>query len=163
MLDCDFEFNGRNRRPPKDPINVIISLAYTLLTKEVASALDAESFEPYLGFLHGIRYGRKSLSMDMVEEFRQPVVDRLVLLLFNKRMIGRNDSENSEDGRIVLTEDGFKKFCNEYERWITGKNSFSGEKSFRAVIREQIAELKRSIRNGKAYSPYSWRCRNVCD
>ncbi|MBP3195941.1 MAG: CRISPR-associated endonuclease Cas1 [Butyrivibrio sp.] len=163
MLDCDFEFNGRNRRPPKDPINVIISLAYTLLTKEVASALDSESFEPYLGFLHGIRYGRKSLSLDMVEEFRQPVVDRLVILLFNKRMLGKYDFEIPEEGRVVLTEDGFKKFCNEYERWITGKNSLSGEKNFRAVIREQIAELKRSIRNGKEYSPYAWRDRSVRD
>ena len=60
MLKCDFDFNGRNRRPPKDPVNVIISLAYTFLTKEMCSALDAESFETYLGFLHGIRYGRKS-------------------------------------------------------------------------------------------------------
>ena len=128
MLDCDFEFNGRNRRPPKDPINVIISLAYTLLTKEVASALDSESFEPYLGFLHGIRYGRKSLSLDLVEEFRQPIVDRLAIFLFNKRMLGKYDFEIPERGRVILTEDGFKKFCNEYERWITVKNSLSGEK-----------------------------------
>ena len=79
MLNCDFAFNGRNRRPPKDPINVIISLAYTLLTKEISNALDSESFETYLGFLHGIRYGRKSLALDMIEEFRQPIVDRLNL------------------------------------------------------------------------------------
>lgn len=70
MLKCDFQFHGRNRRPPKDPINVMISLAYTFLTKEMCGALDAESFEPYLGFLHGIRYGRKSLALDMIEEFR---------------------------------------------------------------------------------------------
>lgn len=75
MFHCDFEFRGRNRRPPKDPINVIISLGYTFLTKEICSALEAESFEPYLGFLHGIRYGRKSLALDIIEEFRQPVVD----------------------------------------------------------------------------------------
>lgn len=163
MLDCDFEFRGRNRRPPRDPINVIISLAYTLLTKEVSGALDSESFEPYLGFLHGIRYGRKSLSLDIVEEFRQPIVDRLVIVLFNKRVIGRYDFEIQDDNRVVLTEEGFKKFCGEYERWLTGKNSLSGEKNFRAIIREQVAELKKSIKYGRQYFPYSWRNRNVRD
>ena len=161
MLDCDFEFNGRNRRPPKDPINVIISLAYTLLTKEVSNALDAESFEPYLGFLHGIRYGRKSLALDIVEEFRQPVVDRLVILLFNKRMINRYDFEFPTDGRVVLTEDGFKKFCTEYERWMSGKNTLSGEKSFRVCIKDQVALLKNSVKAHEIYKPYSWRNRDV--
>ncbi len=162
MIDCDFSFNGRNRRPPRDPINVIISLAYTLLTKEVSSALDSESFEPYLGFLHGIRYGRKSLALDIVEEFRQPVVDRLVLILFNKRMIGRYDFEFPEEGRVVLTEDGFKKFCSEYERWMNGQNSLAGSKSFRSLIRDQVSQLKRAIRDGEEYRPYSWGGRNVC-
>ena len=161
MLKCDFSFNGRNRRPPRDPVNVIISLAYTLLTKEVSNALDSESFEPYLGFLHGIRYGRKSLSLDIVEEFRQPVVDRLVVLLFNKRMIGRHDFDEISEDRVVLSEDGFRKFCNEYERWMNGTNSISGESSFRAVIRKQIAMLKRAIRGDGEYVPYSWRDRNV--
>ena len=92
MLKCDFRndaymFRGRNRRPPKDPVNVILSLAYTFLTREVCSILEAESFEPYLGFLHGIRYGRKSLALDLMEEFRQPVIDRLVLM--QKRYIHR--------------------------------------------------------------------------
>lgn len=155
MLDCDFKFNGRNRRPPKDPVNVMISLAYTFLTREVSNALDSESFEPYLGFLHGIRYGRKSLSLDIVEEFRQPVVDRLVLLLFNKRMIGKYDFEIEED-RVLLSEDGFKKFCKEYERWMSGKNSYAGEKSFRSIINSQIAALKRSIRENTDYTPYRW-------
>lgn len=163
MLDCDFTFNGRNRRPPRDPVNVIISLAYTMLTKEVSNALDAESFEPYLGFLHGIRYGRKSLALDIVEEFRQPVVDRLVIILFNKRMIGRYDFDEISEDRVVLSEDGFKKFCNEYERWMNGKNSLAGVGSFRVIIRNQVAALKRAIRGIEEYRPYSWRDRDVCD
>ncbi len=163
MLDCDFEFNGRNRRPPRDPVNVILSLAYTFLTKEVSSALDSESFEPYLGFLHGIRYGRKSLALDIVEEFRQPVVDRLVILLVNKRMIGRYDFDFEGEGHVVLTEDGFKKFCTEYERWMTGRNTYAVESNFRSVIRNQIAALKRAIRDGGEYIPYRWRAQDVCD
>ena len=69
MFKGDFVFHGRNRRPPKDPINVIISLGYTFLTKEICAVLEAESFEPYLGFLHGIRYGRKSLALDLLRNF----------------------------------------------------------------------------------------------
>ena len=157
MLHCDFSFDGRNRRPPRDPVNIILSLAYTLLTKEVSNSLDAESFEPYLGFLHGIRYGRKSLALDIVEEFRQPVVDRLVILLFNKRMLGRYDFETEEDDRVVLSEDGFRKFCVEYERWIDGRNAASAVDSFRKEIRKQVACLKRAVVKGETYVPYAWR------
>lgn len=160
MIKGDFEFHGRNRRPPKDPINAVISLAYTFLTKEVMSSLDAESFETYLGFLHGIRYGRKSLALDMVEEFRQPAVDRLVMLLFGKRMLGQLDFGFPEDGGVTLTDDGFKKFCKEYERWMTGANSSAGENSFRLRIREQTAELKKAISQGIDYKPYNWQEHN---
>lgn len=163
MLKCDFPFHGRNRRPPKDPVNVMISLAYTFLTKEMCNALDAESFETYLGFLHGIRYGRKSLALDMIEEFRQPMVDRLVLLLFNKHMIGKYDFEFPDEGGVVLNEDGFRKFCTEYERWLNGRNSVSGDNSFRNRIREQVAKLKRAICKDEEYKPYCWEERNVCN
>lgn len=163
MLKGDFEFHGRNRRPPKDPVNVIISLAYTFLTKEMCSALDAESFETYLGFLHGIRYGRKSLALDMIEEFRQPCIDRLVLFLFNKRIMNRYDFEISDDAQVILTEQGFRKFCIEYEKWMNGKNTVSGENSFRRQIRNQVAKLKKSISKKEVYEPYLWSGKNVLD
>lgn len=161
MLKCDFRFEGRNRRPPKDPINVIISLAYTFLTKEMCSALDAESFETYLGFLHGIRYGRKSLALDMMEEFRQPAVDRFVVFFFNKHMIGKYDFEFPDEGGVILNEDGFQKFCTEYERWMDGRSSASGENSFRLRIREQVAKLKKAVCTDEEYRPYSWEERHV--
>ena len=129
----------------------------TFLTKEVCSALDAESFETYLGFLHGIRYGRKSLALDVMEEFRQPVADRLVMLLFNKRIIGKYDFDFPESGGVILNEDGFRKFCVEYEKWMDGRNTASGEKSFRNIIRRQTAELKRSILQKENYVPYRWK------
>ncbi len=157
MLKGDFAFSGRNRRPPKDPINIILSLAYTFLTKEVISALDAESFETYLGFLHGVRYGRKSLGLDIVEEFRQPVVDRLVMNLFNKRMLGTYDFDTDDTGRVLLNDDGFSKFCKEYERWINRKISSSEDASFRKVIRSQVSKLKTCIMSQEVYSPYRWR------
>ncbi len=163
MLKGDFQFNGRNRRPPKDPVNAVISLAYTFLTREMCNALDSESFETYLGFLHGIRYGRKSLALDMIEEFRQPAIDRFVLLLFNRRMLNESDFEFSDTGRIVLNDNGFRKFCSEYERWMAGKNSASGERSFHNCIRSQVSLLKKSICKRIDYIPYSWGAGHVCN
>ncbi len=154
MFCCDFAFHGRNRRPPKDPINVIISLGYTFLTKEICTALDAESFETYLGFLHGIRYGRKSLALDVIEEFRQPIIDRMTVKLFNKRMLGKYDFE-LEDDRVMLNDDGFKKFCKEYERWMSG-DAGGVNGGFRSVIRRQIRQLKQSIQKHMPYQPYRW-------
>lgn len=162
MIKGDFVFEKRNRRPPKDPVNIILSLAYTFLTRELCNVLDAESFETYLGFLHGIKYGRKSLALDMIEEFRQPIVDRFVLMLFSKRMLGKYHFELTEDGLYTLTEDGFKKFCYEYERWMTGKNSLAGD-NFRKSILEQVGKLKKFFTQGEKYCPYCWEVHRVFD
>lgn len=153
MFKCEFTFDGRNRRPPRDPINVMISLGYTFLTQEVSNALEGEAFEMYLGFLHGIRYGRKSLPLDLVEEFRQPVVDRMTVRMFNKRMIQKYDF-TFEDDAVILNEDGFRKFCKEFERWMTDKNCSGEVKSYRQIIQEQAAKLKRAIQEKGVYEPY---------
>ena len=155
MFRCRISFPGRNRRPPRDPINVMLSLAYTFLTKEVASALEAESFETYLGFLHGIRYGRKSLALDIVEEFRQPVIDRLVLRLFNKQMMSEYDFD-FEDGIVLLREESFKKFCMEYEKWMTQPVSETDSRNFRDILKEQIGLPKKAVREKEDYIPYRW-------
>lgn len=162
MIDCRFEFKERNRRPPKDPINVILSLGYTFLTREVCSALESESFEVYLGFLHGIRYGRKSLALDIVEEFRQPVVDRFVVRSFNKRVINEFDFE-TEESQVLLNEEGFKKFCREFECWMT-KTGSCLDKSFRQIIKLQASKLKKAIQNKREYEPFKWEEKNdICD
>ena len=158
MFACRYTFKGRNRRPPKDPINVILSLGYTFLTKEVSSALEAESFEAYLGFLHGIRYGRKSLALDIVEEFRQPVVDRFVIQSFNKRILNEFDFE-IEDESVTLNEEGFRKFCREFERWMTS-NGMPDGKSFRKIVYHQISRLKKAIQNHEEYLPFCWENRD---
>lgn len=156
MFHCDFRFDGRNRRPPRDPINVLISLGYTFLTKEVSAALDAESFEMYLGFLHGIRYGRKSLALDIVEEFRQPVVDRFVLKVCNKRMINQFDFD-AEGEKILLNEEGFRKFCHEFENCMAGSCGLN----YRNQIKKQAASLKNAILHKDDYIPFSLEDRDV--
>lgn len=156
MFKCRIQFEGRNRRPPRDPINVMLSLAYTFLTKEICAAMDAESFEMYLGFLHGIRYGRKSLALDIVEEFRQPIVDRLVIRMFNKGMITEFDFDDEGD-QILLNKDGFSKFCSYYEKWMHDKSYNNGQNSFNDVIRIQIAQLKKCIQKHEDYVPFAWK------
>lgn len=156
MFKCRIRFEGRNRRPPRDPINVILSLAYTFLTKEICAAMDAESFEMYLGFLHGIRYGRKSLALDIIEEFRQPVVDRMVIRMFNKGMITEFDFDDEGD-QILLNKDGFSSFCSYYEKWMHDKSFNNGQSSFNDVIRQQIAQLKKSIQRHEDYVPFAWK------
>ena len=86
-----FSFNGRNRRPPRDPVNALLSFVYTLLTNDVQSAIKARGLDPYLGTLHEISYGRPSLACDLVEEYRCPLGDRMVLGLINRKMIRPDD------------------------------------------------------------------------
>ena len=154
MFTDDIAFDGRNRRPPRDPVNALLSLTYSFLTNDVSMALEAEAFEMYLGYLHGIRYGRKSLALDIVEEFRQPVADRLVLYLFNKRMISSYDFEEETKDGVFLTQDGFKKFCTAYEKWM---NNCDEDKDFHKIIKEQARCLKRAVQNGEEYCPYQWK------
>ncbi len=87
----DFVFAGRNRRPPKDPVNALLSFVYTLLTNEVLSAVKTCGLDPYLGALHEIAHGRPSLACDLVEEYRPFLGDRLVLNLINRRAIRADD------------------------------------------------------------------------
>ena len=156
MFKCRILFQGRNRRPPRDPINVILSLAYTFLTKEICAVMDAESFEMYLGFLHGIRYGRKSLALDIMEEFRQPVVDRMVLRMFNKGIITEFDFDDNGE-QILLNKDGFRSFCNYYEKWMHDKSFNDDRNSFNDAIRMQIAQLKRVVQKHDDYVPFAWK------
>lgn len=92
MLRNDaFTFNGRNRRPPLDPVNALLSFVYTLLTNEVLSAVKACGLDPYLGALHEISYGRPSMACDLVEEYRCFLGDRLVLGLINRKAVRPDD------------------------------------------------------------------------
>ena len=105
-----FPFNGRNRRPPKDAVNAMLSLAYTLIANDCAAALEAVGLDPYVGFLHALRPGRTSLALDMMEEFRAYLGDRFVLSLINKRQITPKDFLYQGDNGVVLTDKGRKTF-----------------------------------------------------
>jgi CRISPR-associated protein Cas1 len=100
-----FSFKGRNRRPPLDPVNALLSFVYTLLMNEIASACSAVGLDPYVGFLHRDRPGRKSLALDMMEELRAPLADRFVLTLINTRQIEPKGFLTKENGAVVMDND----------------------------------------------------------
>ena len=83
-LKKDFAYHGRNKRPPADSVNALLSFVYTLLTNTITSALETVGLDPYMGYLHTDRPGRASLSLDLIEELRAILADRFVLTLINK-------------------------------------------------------------------------------
>jgi CRISP-associated protein Cas1 len=102
----DFTFTQRSRRPPLDNLNALLSFLYTLLTHEAVGALESVGLDPAVGFLHADRPGRPSLALDLAEEFRAPVSDRLALSLINRRQIQGKNFEHTASGAVTLTDAG---------------------------------------------------------
>ncbi len=110
-----FSFEGRNRRPPLDPVNCLLSYVYGLLTKELTVALWAVGFDPYLGFYHRPRFGRPALALDVAEEFRPLIAESVVINLINNGEVGES-SFQVRAGGVALTSSGRKKVLSAYER-----------------------------------------------
>ncbi len=111
----EFQFKGRNKRPPLDPVNALLSFAYTLLTHEIASALQGVGIDPYVGFLHTDRPGRLSLALDIMEELRPWWCDRFVLTLINRKQIKPSDFVDEASGAVRLTDDARKAFLKQWQ------------------------------------------------
>ena len=111
-------FERRSRRPPKNPINALLGLGYSLLTQNLMTACEIVGLDPYDGFFHADKYGRPALALDLVEEFRAVVVDSLVRTLVNKRMVEEADFRpaGKKEGGIYLTRHGLRTFFTQYGR-----------------------------------------------
>lgn len=157
----DFVFNGRNRRPPTDMVNAMLSFSYTLLTSMVSSALYCVGLDPYVGYLHKDRPGRTSLALDMVEELRSVFADRFVLTMINKKIINKNDFILKENGAVVFNDNGKKKFL---QSWQTKKQTeikhpYLEEKvEWGMVPYVQALLLSRYLRGDlDGYPPFMWK------
>ena len=113
-FDPAWGFDDRNRRPPRDPLNALLGLGYTLLSHALMTALEAVGLDPYLGFFHTEKYGRPALALDLVEEFRAPVVDSLVMGMISRRMLQPDDFETVAAGGVYLRERGLRLFLREF-------------------------------------------------
>jgi CRISPR-associated protein Cas1 len=111
----EFDFKTRNRRPPRDPVNALLSFAYAMLLKDCFSALCTVGFDPYFGFFHVSRHGKPSLALDLMEEFRAVIADSVVLTLINNESLHPKDFLMWREA-CQLTEDGRKRFFQAYEQ-----------------------------------------------
>lgn len=156
-----FYFHGRNRRPPLDRVNALLSFCYSLLAREVASALEGVGLDPYIGFMHADRVGRASLALDIMEELRAPIADRFVLSLINRRMVAARQFHVKENG-AVLMDDELRKTV--LSAWQSRKQEmlthpFLNEKiSWGIVPHAQALLLSRFMRGDlDGYPPFFWK------
>ncbi|MFN3651621.1 MAG: type I-C CRISPR-associated endonuclease Cas1c [Armatimonadota bacterium] len=112
----EFAFRHRTRRPPRDRVNALLSFLYTLLTADCVAAIEGVGLDPQFGYLHALRPGRPALALDLVEEFRAPVADRLVLTLINRRQVRPEHFEERPGGSATLTAEGRKLVLAAYQR-----------------------------------------------
>jgi CRISP-associated protein Cas1 len=151
----DFSFANRNKRPPRDPINTVLSYLYGILAKELFVTLQAVGFEPYLGFYHQPRYGRPALALDMMEEFRPLIADSAAITLFNKGELNKNDFVKTGIG-VSIKPDARKKVVAGYERRIQSEIShplFGYSVSYRRVLEVQARLLSRHLQGEIASYP----------
>ena len=156
-----FSFEERNRRPPLDPVNALLSLSYSVLANDCSAALLSVGMDPYVGFLHTDRPGRKSLALDLMEELRAPVADRFVLYLINNRTLSETDFKKAENGAVLLKDDARKVFFTEWQKRKKEelRHPFLEEKIVWGLVPYvQALLLARYVRGDlDAYPPFFWK------
>ena len=143
----DFDVNDRNRRPPKDPVNAVLSFVYSLLVKELTVVLQAVGFDPMLGFFHRPRYGRPSLALDVAEEYRPLIGDSVSLMVFNNGEVD-HASFMERAGAVTLTESGRKSVIKAFERRMEQEvthPTFGYRVSYRRIMEVQARLLARTV------------------
>jgi len=156
-LTADVDFPGRMYYPSPDPVNAIMSFGYSFVARELQGLLEANSLDPYMGFYHEISYGRASLSLDILEEYREILVDRLTLTLFNRHILDEDDFEMRDNGGCYLKRDVLRIYIKHYEETVAKENIYYGgaQRSYRYIFREQTAALKKALSEGTYYEPFT--------
>ena len=156
-----FVFTGRSRRPPLDPVNALLSFLYTLLVHDCRSALETVGLDPAVGFLHRDRPGRPSLALDLMEELRPVLADRLALSLINRRQLVTRDFDTSVSGAVTMREDARKTVLVAYQERKKDEliHSFLKEKTTLGLVPFlQASLMARHLRNDlDGYPPFLWR------
>lgn len=150
----------RSRRPPADPGNALLSLAYSLLTTQVYSAVEIAGLEPYLGFYHADRWGRPALVLDLMEEFRPVIADRLVVGCVRRRIIGADDFVDADEFGVGLCREAFGRFCAQFSTAMNRRldHPDTGENvTYRRCIELQARRLARVLRGeAEEYEPFTF-------
>jgi CRISPR-associated protein Cas1 len=146
--DWKFDWRGRNRRPPRDPVNALLSLGYSMLAKELTGVCHSVGLDPFLGFMHQPRYGRPALALDLMEEFRPLVADSVAISLINRGELGPEDFMRNANGTF-LTDKGRKPFWEAWFRRLDTEVShpeFSYKMAYRRMLEVQGRQLWRFVR-----------------
>ncbi len=159
--DAALHFTGRNRRPPRDAVNAVLSLLYAVLTHDCRAALETVGLDPAVGFLHRDRPGRPSLALDLMEEFRPLLADRLALSLINRKQLGGRDFRYLDNGTVLLKDDARKAVLSAYQERKREElhHAFVGEKMPIGLFPAFQAQLlARHLRGDlDAYPPFLWK------
>jgi len=157
----DFEFHVRSRRPPLDRINALLSFVYTLVSGDVIAALESVGLDPQVGFLHRERPGRPSLALDLMEELRAFLADRLVLSLVNRQQVKGSGFRRTESGAVLMDDKTRKEVLVAYQKRKQEelRHPFLGEKiAIGLVAHVQALLLARHLRGDlEGYAPFLWR------
>lgn len=147
MFRPPWRFDGRTRRPPKDPINAVLSFGYVIVGAEIQSLLDGIGFDPFLGFYHATEYGRPSLALDLLEEYRHSFIDHLAIQAFNQGIFMETDFSRPAEGGVMLNTAGKKKFFQQYEKLAGRYTGAVARQSpgFRSEFQRRVQELARLV------------------
>ena len=159
MLKEPWTFAGRNRRPPTDPVNALLSFAYGLLRSQVTAAVHLAGLDPYIGYLHEVTRGQPALVLDLMEEFRSLIADNVVLSVLNNRELQPKDFTESL-GAYLLGDAGRKTFLQAFERKLSDEFThpvFEYRCTYRRAIELQGRLLARHLQEGVPYKPLSVR------
>ena len=158
--DCPFRFETRSRRPPRNEVNAALSFVYTLLRREVQSAMEAVGLDPAAGYLHTLRPGRPSFALDLMEELRGPLCDRFVLTLFHRKQLSTAQFEQNEEA-VYLNEKGRRAVLSAWQKrkGETILHPFLAEKMQIGLIPYAQAMLFARVLRGDldCYPPFVWR------
>jgi len=155
-----FDFDNRNKRPPKDPVNAILSYIYGILVKDVFNSLILAGFDPYMGLYHQPKHGKPALALDLMEEFRPIIADSTLITLFNNDELTADDFTTNQLG-TVLSPKAIKTCVGAYERRINAEvthPTFGYSVSYRRIIEVQARMLGRSLTGEiPRYEPFMTR------
>ncbi len=166
LFEAEWAFTNRNRRPPTDPVNVLLSLGYTLLVHKTLGAVQSAGFDPYQGFLHQVDYNRPSLVLDIMEEFRPLLVDALVIRCCADGRVTPADFTPSDDAAypIILGDDGKRRFIAAFEERMRtevthpdGADGRPGKVTYWRCLELQARRLARAVQSDSLYQPWTTR------
>ena len=149
----ELKFHKRSRHPAQDPINAVLNFSYGIVLAEISALISGVGLDPDIGIFHQIKYSRPALALDILEEFRAPLADRLSLYLNNNRILKNDDFHYLPEEGCRFKDHAIKKFIGEYEKFLT-KNP---NQNFRLLFRKQAERLRKTIQQDIPYQPFIWR------